>query len=158
MDVLVLIDRLATLVEGARRVPLSDQVRIEREEIFALLDEMRAAIPDEVKQARRLVRERQVLLGEAERETERLLAEARQQAARVCGQSEIVRMAERQADARLAEARREANLLVGAVEEWADAHLALLEANLDSFLGAISRGRDRLRERSLETAAASNPH
>ena len=53
MDVLVLIDKLDDLVHNAKAVPLTDQVRIDREEIYDILDQMRATIPEEIKQALR---------------------------------------------------------------------------------------------------------
>jgi hypothetical protein len=49
MDVLVLIDKLDDLIHNARPVPLTDQVRVDREEIYDLLDQMRATIPEEIK-------------------------------------------------------------------------------------------------------------
>src|ERR671928_54769 len=76
MDVLVLIDKLDDLVHNAKAVPLTDQVRIDREEIYDILDQMRATIPEEIKQARWIVKERQEMLAEAKREVDRLLAEA----------------------------------------------------------------------------------
>ncbi len=97
MDVLVLIDKLDQLVHEAKAVPLTDQVRIDREEIWEILDQMRATIPEEIKQARWIVKERQEMLAEAKREAERLVAEAREQAAREASQQEIVKQAERQA-------------------------------------------------------------
>ena len=57
MDVLVLIDRLDDLVLNAKAVPLTDQVRLDREEIYEILDQMRATIPEEIKQARWIVKE-----------------------------------------------------------------------------------------------------
>ena len=78
MDVLVLIDKLDDVVHNARPVPLTDQVRVDREEIYDLLDQMRATIPEEIKQARWIVKERQEMLAEAKREAERLVAEARE--------------------------------------------------------------------------------
>ena len=56
MDVLVLIDKLDDLIHNARPVPLTDQVRIDREEVYDLLDQMRATIPEEIKQARWIVK------------------------------------------------------------------------------------------------------
>ena len=56
MDVLVLIDKLDDLVHNAKAVPLTDQVRIDREEIYEILDQMRATIPEEIKQARWIVK------------------------------------------------------------------------------------------------------
>src|SRR4029453_5195303 len=52
MDLLLLIDKLDDLVHNAKAVPLTDQVRIDREEIYDILDQMRATIPEEIKQAR----------------------------------------------------------------------------------------------------------
>ena len=51
MDVLVLIDKLDDLVHNAKPVPLTDQVRVDKEEIYDILDQMRATIPEEIKQA-----------------------------------------------------------------------------------------------------------
>ena len=79
MDVLVLIDKLDDLVHNAKAVPLTDQVRIDREEIYDILDQMRATIPEEIKQARWIVKERQEMLAEAKRECDRILGEAREQ-------------------------------------------------------------------------------
>jgi uncharacterized protein YqgV (UPF0045/DUF77 family) len=154
VDVLVLIERLDELVQKAKAVPLTGQVRLDRGELFALLDEMRATIPGEVKQARWLVKERQETLAETTREADRLVASGREQAERAGAQTEIVRLAEREADAMIADARRRANSLLSEVEEWADGTLTLLEANLDNFLAAIRRGRERLQERSQETVVA----
>ena len=44
MDVLVLIDKLDDLVHNAKPVPLTDQVRVDKEEIYDLLDQMRATV------------------------------------------------------------------------------------------------------------------
>jgi hypothetical protein len=40
------------------------------------------------------------------------------------------------------------------MEDWADSILSTLEVNLDKFLGAVKRGRERLHERSQETVVA----
>ena len=93
MDVLVLIDKLDDLVHTAKAVPMTDQVRINREEIYDILDQMRATIPEEIKQARWIVKERQEMLAEAKREQDRLLQEAREQAVRDASQTEIVKLA-----------------------------------------------------------------
>ena len=154
MDVLVLIDRLDDLVHNAKAVPLSDQVRIDREEIFGLLDQMRATIPEEVKQARWIVKERQEMLGEAKREADRLLAAARDQAGREASHTEIEMIAERQAQDIVDEARRTAWETKLEMDDRADGILATLDTNLDRFLSAVRRGRRGLHERSLDTVGA----
>ncbi len=144
MDVLVLIDKLDDLVHNAKAVPLTDQVRIDREEIYDILDQMRATIPEEIKQARWIVKERQEMLAEAKRE----------QAVREASQTEIVKIAERQADEIVDDARRSAREMKLEMEDWADNQLASLEVNLERFLTAVRRGRERLHERSQETVIA----
>ena len=154
MDVLVLIDKLDDIIHNARSVPLTDSVMIDSEEIYDILDQMRATIPEEIKQARWIVKERQEMLAEAKRECDRLLQEAREQAVREASQTEIVKLAERQAQDITDDARRQAREMRLEIEDWADGILSTLEVNLDKFLAAVRRGRERLHERSQETVVA----
>jgi cell division septum initiation protein DivIVA len=147
VDVLVLIDKLDDLVHNAKPVPLTDQVRVDREEIYDLLDQMRATIPEEIKQARWIVKERQEMLAEAKREAERIVKEARDQQQRLVSQEEITRQAERAAEEIVEDARaREREIRLGA-EDYADDILNTLEVNLQKFIAAVQRGRDRLQGR-----------
>ncbi len=144
MDVLVLIERLDETIQNAKTVPLTDQVRIDREEIYDLLEQMRATIPEEIKQARWIVKERQEMLAEAKREADRIINEAQQEGERLVSEQEVVRQAEREAQNMLEEARqREREIRLGA-EDYADEVLGNLEANLGKFLAAVKRGRERL--------------
>ena len=123
MDVLVLIDKLDDQIHNAKPVPLTDQVRVDKEEIYDILDQMRATIPEEIKQARWIVKERQ----------ERMVSE-----------EEITKQAERAAEDIIEDARaREREIRLGA-EDYADDILNTLEVNLSKFIAAVQRGRDRL--------------
>jgi cell division septum initiation protein DivIVA len=144
MDVLVLIDKLDDLVHNAKQVPLTDQVRVDREEIFDILDQMRATIPEEIKQARWIVKERQEMLAEAKREAERIIKEGKEQQLELVSETEIVKLSEREADDIIDEARaREREIRLGA-EDYADEILNTLEVNLMKFIAAVRRGRERL--------------
>ena len=144
MDVLVLIDKLDDLVHNAKPVPLTDQVRVDREEIFDILDQMRATIPEEIKQARWIVKERQEMLAEAKREAERIIKEGKEQQVELVSEQEVVKLAEREADDIIDEARaREREVRLGA-EDYADEILNTLEVNLMKFIAAVRRGRERL--------------
>jgi hypothetical protein len=94
------------------------------------------------------------MLAEAKRECDRLIGEAREQAVREASQTEIVRIAEKQAQEIVEEARRQARETRLEMEDWADGILSTLEVNLDKFLVAVRRGRERLHERSQETVVA----
>jgi cell division septum initiation protein DivIVA len=138
MDVLVLIDKLDDLVHNAKPVPLTDQVRVDKEEIYDILDQMRATIPEEIKQARWIVKERQEMLAEAKKEAERIIKD------RLVGQEEVTKQAERAAEDIVEDARaREREIRLGA-EDYADEILNTLEVNLSKFIAAVQRGRERL--------------
>lgn len=157
MDVLELIDKLDDLVHNARAVPLTDQVRIDREAIYDLLDQMRSTIPEEVKQARWIVKERQEMLAEAKREAERLVSDAREKSAHEASEQEVVKKAEREAAQILEEARqREREVRLGA-EDYADEVLGTLENNLGKFLSAVQRGRERLQGKSEASIVQEAP-
>ena len=144
MDVLVLIDKLDDLVHNAKPVPLTDQVRVDREEIYDLLDQMRATIPEEIKQARWIMKERQEMLAEAKRESERILKEARDQQQRLVSQEEITLQAERAAEEIVEDANARAREIRLGAEDYADEILNTLEVNLSKFIAAVQRGRERL--------------
>jgi cell division septum initiation protein DivIVA len=147
MDVLVLIDKLDDLVHNAKQVPLTDQVRVDKEEIYDLLDQMRATIPEEIKQARWIVKERQEMLAEAKREAERIVKEARERQDRLISGEEVMKTAERAAEDILDEAQaREREIRLGA-EDYADEILNTLEINLTKFIAAIQRGREQMQRR-----------
>jgi cell division septum initiation protein DivIVA len=152
MDVLVLIDKLDDLIHNAKQIPLTDNVRVDREEIYDLLDQMRATIPEEIKQARWIVKERQEMLAEAKREAERIVKEAGDEQQRLVSEQEVVKQAENHAEDIVEEARaREREIRLGA-EDYADDILNTLEVNLEKFLAAVQRGRDRLAGRDNESA------
>src|SRR5437588_10208703 len=144
MDVLVLIDKLDDTIHNAKQVPLTDTVRVDKEEIYDILDQMRATIPEEIKQARWIVKERQEMLAEAKREAERIIREAREEQVRLISEQEVTREAERAAEDIIEDARtreRESGLGAG---DYADDIPNTLEVNLSKFIAAVQRGRERL--------------
>ena len=144
MDILALVDRIEELVDDGRDVPMSSRRMVDAEKIYEIIDEIRAQYPDELKQARWIVKERQEMLEEAEKEANRILEESRDRAQALAGEQEIVVLAEQQAADILDTARgREREIRLGA-EDYADEMLANLEVNLGKLLTAVQRGRDRL--------------
>src|SRR5258708_2346799 len=144
MDVLVLIDKLDDLVHNAKPVPLTDQVRVDKEEIYDILDQMRATIPEEIKQARWIVKERQEMLAEAKREAERIVKEARERQERLVSDEEVTKQAERAAEDVIENAPAPQRGLPRGPAGYADEILNTLEVNLSKFIAAVPRGRDRL--------------
>ncbi|MDY0087891.1 MAG: ATPase [Coriobacteriia bacterium] len=144
MDIMALIDRIEELVDNGRQIPLAGSKMIDPEKVYEIIDEIRAQFPDELKQARWIVKERQEMLEEAEKEANRVLEEARDRAQAIASEQEIVKLAEQQAAAIMDDARnKEREIRLGA-EDYADEMLANLEVNLGKLLTAVQRGRDRL--------------
>ena len=141
--------------DSAKPVPLTDQVRVDKEEIYDILDQMRATIPEEIKQARWIVKERQEMLAEAKKEAERIVKDARERQEKLVGEEEVTKQAERAAEDIVEEAQaREREIRLGA-EDYADEILNTLEINLSKFIAAVQRGRDRLAGREV---IAEAPH
>ena len=145
MDVLVLIDRLEELVEESRSFPgFGNTAMIDRDSAFDLIDQMRQTIPEELKQARWIVKERQSMLDEARSESDRVVRMAQEEAEKITSEEEVLKRAERQSQEILEESRRrEREIRLGA-EDYADEVLANLEENLGRLLDAVQRGRSKL--------------
>jgi cell division septum initiation protein DivIVA len=144
MDILALIDRIEELIDSGRNVPFTGSKVVDPERVYELIDEIRAQFPDELKQARWIVKERQEMLEEAEKEANRILEDAKARAEAMAADQEIVKLAEQQRAEILDDARaREREIRLGA-EDYADEMLANLEVNLGKLLTAVQRGRDRL--------------
>lgn len=141
---MTVIDKLEDVVARSKKMPLTSSVIINEQKIYEIIDELRATLPDELKQARWIVKERQEMLEEAEKEANRILEDTREQAKALASETEVVKLAEQQAAEILDKARaHEREIRLGA-EDYADEMLANLEVNLGKLLAAVQRGRDRL--------------
>ncbi|MFQ5574295.1 MAG: ATPase, partial [Terriglobia bacterium] len=97
MDIMALIDRLEDFVATARKVPFGSMVLLSEQKMYEVVDEMRSALPEELKQARWIVKERQEMVSEAEKESGRIIEDAQEKAKDIAADSEIVKRAEEQA-------------------------------------------------------------
>ncbi|MDO8916068.1 MAG: ATPase [Coriobacteriia bacterium] len=144
MDIMALIDRIEEAMDNARSMPLTRQRLIDVEKVYEIIDEVRASFPDELKQARWIVKERQEMLEEAEKESNRILEDARDRAESMASEQEVVKRAQEQAASMIDSARQQEREIRLGAEDYADEMLANLEVNLGKLLTAVQRGRDRL--------------
>ena len=136
MDVLLLIDRLDDMVRGGS--PARAHVRLERQEAYALLDEMRRTIPEEIRQARYITQAREEMLAEARVEADRILEEARAERSRLTGPAEVRKLAEQRAERILEGGRARARQIRLGAEGYADEILGSLE---NGFARLVDAGR-----------------
>ena len=89
--------RLHELVASARPMPLSTSVMVNRDEVLDLLDETIERLPDELRAARWLLKEREEYLAKVKREGEDILDQARTRAERMVQRTEVVKASEARA-------------------------------------------------------------
>ncbi|HEY6406955.1 MAG TPA: hypothetical protein VIY29_05770 [Ktedonobacteraceae bacterium] len=135
MDILYLVDRLENLIAGSRRMPLVNQILIKEADILNVVDQMRTSIPDEIKQARRIIQEKERILAQAQADATTLLTRAREETERAMNREGLLQAAE----ARSKELVRQAAEQAHAVIEKAEEHSYLLKSDADNYVAETLR-------------------
>jgi hypothetical protein len=145
-DVEALLRRLHELIDSARPAPLStQQVKVDRDELLDLLDQAIERLPDEVRSARWLLKERDEFLARTQREADDILAAARGQAERMVQRSEVMKAAEAKARRVVEKARAEASRQRNEADDFCDKRLAQFETVLERTMRVVTAGRAKLR-------------
>jgi F0F1-type ATP synthase membrane subunit b/b' len=139
-----LVDRLEALVNSSRRVPLSSRIMIEEEELLALVEQFRQAIPSEVKQARRVLQERDQIIKSAQTEADKIVSMARERAEYMINQDNVYYLAKERGEQMLSDAQRDALATHQEVKEYAQAVLGNLADQLQSQLHQVENGLKEL--------------
>ena len=141
------IERLAaaiTMIEEAKGVPLSASCIIHRGELLAALDQARAALPNDLERAMKILREQDRLIEEARSNADTLISQAREEVSSLVADTEIVAAARKEAKKIIDEVNDEAEAQQEEIDAYVDSRLATLEVILNKTLDTISKGRDRL--------------
>lgn len=174
MDLLYLIDRLEEQVAGAQRMPLGNRAVVDRRALLDTIDQLRVAVPAEVREAREIVAEMDAIRRNTEEEARLVLARAEEQAASLVDDHKVTRAArERAAEivaegetraeersdganaemaGRIEESRAVAQQQMAAADEYARRLLTKLESQLGSFQRSVQSGLDQLTEEPAEGA------
>jgi hypothetical protein len=145
-DVEALLQRVRDLIDGARPAALSaQQVKVDRDELLDLLDQAIERLPEEVRSARWLMKDRDEFLARTRREADDILAAARSQAERMVQRSEVMKAAEAKARRVLDQARAEAGRRRNEADDYCDKRLAQLETVLEKAMTVVTTGRAKLR-------------
>jgi F0F1-type ATP synthase membrane subunit b/b' len=143
-DVETLLLRLKELVETGRSMPMSASVMVNREEVLELLEEAMATLPQELRHARWLLKERDEFLAQARREADDIIEAGRVRAERMVERTEVVREARRVAQTVMDDAEAAARQLRHEAEDYVDQKLASFEVVLERTMQAVEKGRERL--------------
>jgi vacuolar-type H+-ATPase subunit H len=145
VDVQQKLDEITTTVENARSMPMSASIVVNKSEMVAMLAELREALPTELAQAQQTVEQGDQVVEEARREAERIITAAHAERAQLLAGTDLVMRAQAEADRLLAEARAESEEERREADDYVDSKLANFEVVLTKTLGAIGRGRAKLR-------------
>jgi cell division septum initiation protein DivIVA len=177
VDLLHLIDRLEEQIGEARRLPIGTGSVIDRRKLLDLVDQLRAAVPAEVREANAVLEKKAEVLAHADEEAALRLSRADDEVARRVSESDVVKAAELRAQEIIAEARRDAEGLIDQARRQAEAKsaegarlaadqmdeadryamemLRKLEQQLDAFMGSVRTGLDSLERKPEELAVPS---
>lgn len=139
-----LISEARSVLAGARPMPLSTSSIIHADEVIELLERALEAMPEELRAARWLLRERDEYLDQVRLEGEEILAVARSRAERMVERTEVAKSAEHRAQRLIADAEAEGRRMRRETEDFCDARLASLEGVLDRTRAVVVTGRNRL--------------
>ena len=142
--------QLREVVVNARPMPLSASSMVNKEELLGLVDEAAVRLPEELRAARWLLKEREEFLGKVRREGDEILELARARAERLVQRTEVVRTAEQRARQLVETAREETRRMRRETEDYCDQTLASFEGLLGTTRDTISQGRRRLQETVLD--------
>ncbi len=150
IDIIFLVERLEALVANGKKLPLTNNVVIDQASALDLIDQLRVAVPEEVRQAKRVNQESERILEKAQEEADRMVARAQEQAAFLIQERELTRAAEERSREIIEEGEREADEIRRGADEYAASVLIRLEGECVKALQSIRHGIAMLDERRGE--------
>src|SRR5215203_186267 len=140
LDFELLLDRLEEVIVGASRVPFGSRVMVDQQDCASIIDQMRLTLPRQLQDAFRIIAERDSILDQARKESERIIEQAHQQASGEALHHEIVRIARSNAAEIEQWAESDARRAREEMDEYARQVLARLTSRVEATLRALKTG------------------
>ncbi|HHX94627.1 MAG TPA: ATPase [Clostridia bacterium] len=145
MEVMKVLDEIEELVDGSGRVPLTGKVIIEAEALLDRVDRIRSLLPEELRQAQWVSKERDRILNDAQKEAEELLSKTHLEVKNLAQETEVVKEANTQAGNIIMEAQQKALEIEEGANSYAFDVLKSLEDNLSKILNIVKKGQEELK-------------
>ncbi len=136
IDILYLVGRLENLISTSRRVPLTNQILIKEADILSIVDQMQVSIPDEIKQARAIIHDKERILAQAQADANKILAHAQEKAEEAVHREGLLRLADEKAE----QIKVEADEYVAETLRALRDHLTSIEMDIDRSILSIEKG------------------
>jgi len=133
-SVLQLLDELEDVMDSSKAVPFSSKVTVNKEEIYDIISEIRMKLPNELKQSKWVIEERNKILIDAQREADEIVKNAEDRMVRLVDENEVTKKAYEQAAAIIDSAKKDMRL--GAME-YAESVLADAEGKLKELKSVV---------------------
>jgi F0F1-type ATP synthase membrane subunit b/b' len=149
MDILHLVDRLEEVLNQSRPLWFTKSVIVDEDRILDIIDQMRVAIPDEVKKAQQLLAQRDRLLAQAQEEANRTIAIAREKSEQLVERDAIVQAAQVRAEQIITQSRSSIEDTRHEADNYVIETLTTLEIELDRYLTQVRNGIRTLKDEAL---------
>lgn len=157
MDILHLIDRLEELFNESRAVPLTRNVMVDEDKMLDIIDQMRIAIPEEVKKAQQIITQKDRFLAQAQEEANRTVEIARQKAEDLVHRDLIVVEAQRRAEQIVSQARADAEATRRDADDYVVDALTHLQNELEKLTNQVRNGIRTVEEDQARRAPVPPP-
>ena len=146
MDILHLIDRLEELFNESRPIPFTHNVIVDEDRMLDLIDQMRVAIPEEVKKAQQVESQRDRILAQAQEEANRTLSLAREKSEQLIERDAIVQSAQGRAEQIVAQIETDAEMTRLEADQYVIESLRTLEMEMERYLTQVRNGIQSLQK------------
>ena len=136
IDIFYLVGRLENLITNSRRVPLVNQIMVKEADILNIIDQMRTSIPDEFKQARAIIHDKERILAQAQADANKLIVHAQERAEEAVDREVLLRLADEKAE----QIKVEADAYVAETLRALRDHLTSIEMDIDRSILSIEKG------------------
>jgi vacuolar-type H+-ATPase subunit H len=141
-DILQLIDRLEEIVAHGSRVPWGGKILVDEEELLTVVDQLRMSMPQEIKQARRIVQDRQKIITDAQAEADKILSVAKERAEYLMNEQGLVNESKARSEQILRQAKEQSRQSMSEVDNYAVQMLTQLERILEENLSQIQQAKE----------------
>jgi F0F1-type ATP synthase membrane subunit b/b' len=144
-DVLSLLEELEEIVDRGTKIPMTGKVLVDDNVIFDLIDRMRSSLPEEIRNAKWVLTERQKIIDEAHTEAERLLERGKTYVEKMAEENEVVKQAQAYAEDIARQAQVYAKEVKFGAMQYADEMLQQVEKSVAETLQGLRGNREELR-------------
>lgn len=150
MDILQLLDELENMVEESSRIPMTSKLIINEDILFNYLDKLRAMLPESIREAEWIIREKERILQDAEKEGKSIIESANSKLQKITDETEIVKLAKTQGEEIIKNAQNVAREITQGAFTYADEVMVGLQNELEKTMAVINKGREEIRQNIYE--------